>query len=49
MAGKSSAEDMSSPADGDKDSGDTEEPLAEECSREVLKSDGKMPHKGLLG
>lgn len=28
MAGKSSAEGMSSPADGDKDSGDTEEPLA---------------------
>lgn len=28
MAGKSCTENMSSPADGDKDSGDTQEPLA---------------------
>lgn len=49
MAGKSCAEDMSSPADGDEDNGDTEEPLAQECGRKALKSNGRMPHKGLLG
>jgi len=38
---------LSSPADGEeKESGSMEEPLAKECDRKVLKSDGM---EGLLG